>query len=122
MLPTAGPARLTAPANERCACGTSAAPASSACSPATALGPLQNVNRANSNTAAAARPTTVHLRRNFSDSCRVSTSGLYVRSRSSPLSRSGGASKGADRSEEHTSELQSRENLVCRLLLEKKKK
>src|SRR6266511_704063 len=28
----------------------------------------------------------------------------------------------AVRSEEHTSELQSRENLVCRLLLEKKKK
>src|SRR5690606_42047854 len=28
----------------------------------------------------------------------------------------------AGRSEEHTSELQSRENLVCRLLLEKKKK
>src|SRR5690606_42109816 len=29
---------------------------------------------------------------------------------------------GPARSEEHTSELQSRENLVCRLLLEKKKK
>src|SRR3712207_6902066 len=29
---------------------------------------------------------------------------------------------GADRSEEHTSELQSRQYLVCRLLLEKKKK
>src|SRR5690606_39594068 len=29
---------------------------------------------------------------------------------------------GDQRSEEHTSELQSRENLVCRLLLEKKKK
>src|SRR5690606_40007065 len=28
--------------------------------------------------------------------------------------------EGVDRSEEHTSELQSRENLVCRLLLEKK--
>ena len=28
----------------------------------------------------------------------------------------------ASRSEEHTSELQSRENLVCRLLLEKKKR
>src|SRR5690606_40557249 len=28
---------------------------------------------------------------------------------------------GTNRSEEHTSELQSRENLVCRLLLEKKK-
>src|SRR5690606_40717073 len=34
-----------------------------------------------------------------------------------------GAERGhQDRSEEHTSELQSRENLVCRLLLEKKKK
>src|SRR5690606_39552652 len=30
--------------------------------------------------------------------------------------------KAAIRSEEHTSELQSRENLVCRLLLEKKKR
>src|SRR3712207_6915164 len=30
--------------------------------------------------------------------------------------------KGARRSEEHTSELQSRQYLVCRLLLEKKKK
>src|SRR5215475_5535662 len=29
--------------------------------------------------------------------------------------------RGGGRSEEHTSELQSRENLVCRLLLEKKK-
>src|SRR6266511_5749882 len=34
----------------------------------------------------------------------------------------GGAGEGRPRSEEHTSELQSRENLVCRLLLEKKKK
>src|SRR5690606_40751986 len=33
--------------------------------------------------------------------------------------RRGGTS---ERSEEHTSELQSRENLVCRLLLEKKKR
>src|SRR5690606_40247116 len=32
-----------------------------------------------------------------------------------------GAERGGLRSEEHTSELQSRENLVCRLLLEKKK-
>src|SRR5690606_40993119 len=38
-------------------------------------------------------------------------------------SRSPRAPSGApSRSEEHTSELQSRENLVCRLLLEKKKK
>src|SRR5690606_39846049 len=32
-----------------------------------------------------------------------------------------GLTRGVLRSEEHTSELQSRENLVCRLLLEKKK-
>src|SRR2546430_13420796 len=36
--------------------------------------------------------------------------------------RRGGAAGRATRSEEHTSELQSQSNLVCRLLLEKKKK
>src|SRR5690606_40968435 len=36
--------------------------------------------------------------------------------------RAHGSGRAGDRSEEHTSELQSRENLVCRLLLEKKKK
>src|SRR5690606_40541772 len=40
--------------------------------------------------------------------------------RLSPVSASHGIRR--PRSEEHTSELQSRENLVCRLLLEKKKK
>src|SRR5690606_42077853 len=40
-----------------------------------------------------------------------------------PQRRSAGPRPAAvHRSEEHTSELQSRENLVCRLLLEKKKK
>src|SRR3712207_7511605 len=38
-----------------------------------------------------------------------------------PAQRRGGAYRAA-RSEEHTSELQSRQYLVCRLLLEKKKK
>src|SRR5690606_42019677 len=38
------------------------------------------------------------------------------------LSGPGSPEPSAGRSEEHTSELQSRENLVCRLLLEKKKK
>src|SRR5947209_16877472 len=33
-----------------------------------------------------------------------------------------GTANGVERSEEHTSELQSRQYLVCRLLLEKKKK
>src|SRR5688572_31382566 len=37
------------------------------------------------------------------------------------LHPSGAVHRNADRSEEHTSELQSQSNLVCRLLLEKKK-
>src|SRR5690606_25449825 len=40
----------------------------------------------------------------------------------SPLALSSWPMKVENRSEEHTSELQSRENLVCRLLLEKKNK
>src|SRR5436309_9814468 len=43
------------------------------------------------------------------------------RQRSSRGNRRAGANGQNCRSEEHTSELQSRENLVCRLLLEKKK-
>src|SRR2546429_1528355 len=39
-----------------------------------------------------------------------------------PRRRSGQEARSALRSEEHTSELQSRLHLVCRLLLEKKKK
>src|SRR5688572_32330886 len=42
--------------------------------------------------------------------------------RSSGTERSGAFPCDASRSEEHTSELQSQSNLVCRLLLEKKKK
>src|SRR2546427_3693784 len=43
-----------------------------------------------------------------------------ARARSGGVPDHGGAQRG--RSEEHTSELQSQSNLVCRLLLEKKKK
>src|SRR3954463_16837626 len=46
-------------------------------------------------------------------------SGPSARPRPSRCVRRGG---GGRRSEEHTSELQSHDNLVCRLLLEKKKK
>src|SRR5258707_9348343 len=46
---------------------------------------------------------------------------LRGRLRETPLSRHGGKDQEV-RSEEHTSELQSRQYLVCRLLLEKKKK
>src|SRR5690606_41854811 len=48
----------------------------------------------------------------------------FLRSASAPGCLSGlrGGNGPTGRSEEHTSELQSRENLVCRLLLEKKKR
>src|SRR2546427_8187348 len=44
------------------------------------------------------------------------------RPRVRPSARSFNRFNGSRRSEEHTSELQSQSNLVCRLLLEKKKK
>src|SRR5690606_41022672 len=46
---------------------------------------------------------------------------IKIKLRLRMLWASRGSQKRAVRSEEHTSELQSRENLVCRLLLEKKK-
>src|SRR5256886_12312415 len=46
---------------------------------------------------------------------------VAARRRRGGARRRGGVGPGADRSEEHTSELQSQSNLVCRLLLEKKK-
>src|SRR2546421_2813411 len=58
----------------------------------------------------------------------VEESGAGPRPRVSPLVASGKPGRATlqasplDRSEEHTSELQSRSDLVCRLLLEKKKK
>src|SRR5690349_23918256 len=57
--------------------------------------------------------------------CRSSrTASRTTRSSCPPTPRppSGAARRNCGRSEEHTSELQSRRDLVCRLLLEKKKK
>src|SRR2546427_7995765 len=47
--------------------------------------------------------------------------GAADRGRGLPLAAAGRARPRVERSEEHTSELQSQSNLVCRLLLEKKK-
>src|SRR5690606_42008273 len=71
----------------------------------------------------------VRLRSSPRAFCAIRTSASVVRTvgikrivrATARLMRSAGTHEGA-RSEEHTSELQSRENLVCRLLLEKKKK
>src|SRR5688572_32700495 len=63
-----------------------------------------------------------------SSSCRGARRSARARRRRSTTSRSSAAvpawtaAEDLDRSEEHTSELQSQSNLVCRLLLEKKKK
>src|SRR2546427_3565077 len=53
------------------------------------------------------------------DLCLFSLRETYRRNRTSGQAQS---IVGENRSEEHTSELQSQSNLVCRLLLEKKKK
>src|SRR5438270_6078590 len=50
-----------------------------------------------------------------------SSPGAHRRARGRQSSVSRGSAPGDERSEEHTSELQSQSNLVCRLLLEKKK-
>src|SRR3712207_9113111 len=64
------------------------------------------------------RSIPVRSSRGISNDCRERPSPKDWRSGSS---RFAGTSRGS-RSEEHTSELQSRQYLVCRLLLEKKKK
>src|SRR2546430_10171714 len=53
---------------------------------------------------------------------RTTTKGLMIRPRPPTGFRLTSTSETSRRSEEHTSELQSQSNLVCRLLLEKKKK
>src|SRR5690606_41067337 len=53
--------------------------------------------------------------------CRPDWSRTVAPVRGSAAAHPGSRARTARRSEEHTSELQSRENLVCRLLLEKKK-
>src|SRR5690349_23999256 len=54
-------------------------------------------------------------------SCSPSGRGSRTRGAAAARTARRGGSRGRDRSEEHTSELQSRRDLVCRLLLEKKK-
>src|SRR5438105_7828906 len=63
------------------------------------------------------------MRRNMdATACQVNARSEFWVAFAIPESRIGALNHGADaRSEEHTSELQSRVDLVCRLLLEKKK-
>src|SRR3712207_7180235 len=53
---------------------------------------------------------------------RIARAGAAICSTRASLTGPAAAYRGCTRSEEHTSELQSRQYLVCRLLLEKKKK
>src|SRR3712207_7660105 len=76
--------------------------------PRSTLFPYTTLFRSSSSTATVACPATV---------ARASNAGTSV----APVAAAEAAAAAA-RSEEHTSELQSRQYLVCRLLLEKKKK
>src|SRR2546429_7103388 len=64
-------------------------------------------------------PYTTHFRSTGTPLAMASSSTVGMPSRSPPAATTHGS---ANRSEEHTSELQSRLHLVCRLLLEKKNK
>src|SRR5690606_42002476 len=68
--------------------------------------------------ATAADPRERRRRRRIPEQCRAGPGDLPG---GAPLDPRRGWRRGSSRSEEHTSELQSRENLVCRLLLEKKR-
>src|SRR5690625_6318714 len=59
--------------------------------------------------------------RSISADCATTTKSFVSRRRSSIRDGDAATSRVSARSEEHTSELQSRGHLVCRLLLEKKK-
>src|SRR3712207_7557183 len=71
--------------------------------------------------------TTLFRSRSWRGISRITAAGRGIRKRPGSCSRKrrpkhgGCISRGSRRSEEHTSELQSRQYLVCRLLLEKKK-
>src|SRR3712207_8783342 len=82
--------------------------------PRSTLFPYTTLFRSNTRSASVVGGTYVSV----SDGRLVSGSGSRLRS-TLPLLNNGNLSS---RSEEHTSELQSRQYLVCRLLLEKKKK
>src|SRR5690606_42013709 len=61
-----------------------------------------------------------YIKGNYKLDVRTSTSYLRSSQEQQKLDRLAQEIASGSRSEEHTSELQSRENLVCRLLLEKK--
>src|SRR5690606_41051799 len=63
---------------------------------------------------------TPNTRTDRSDTAASASSRLACETVSSPSVRTIMLARMLERSEEHTSELQSRENIVCRLLLEKK--
>src|SRR5205807_2750811 len=80
--------------------------------------PISRVSRANSQRSTGTRPVT-----NIKDACARGTDRQILKETYCATSRMRCSSlrTGSSRSEEHTSELQSPCNLVCRLLLEKKK-
>src|SRR2546430_8385573 len=62
------------------------------------------------------------LFRSWTACCTSTTCGMISTSWRTTVMPGGAGAPDGGRSEEHTSELQSQSNLVCRLLLEKKKK
>src|SRR3989442_13746441 len=68
-----------------------------------------------------ALPISFWLRKCSCPRCSTTTAARFATKPTAATPSSRGRLRGESRSEEHTSELQSRPHLVCRLLLEKKK-
>src|SRR5690554_7282328 len=83
--------------------------------------PRRGFHRSGFTTASATRPKTSTRRATSGSSASALTPQLRARSSTANSASARFIADGC-RSEEHTSELQSRPHLVCRLLLEKKKK
>src|SRR5690606_4442038 len=101
--------RTSTPRYRPASCGS---PASVSMSPAYTVFPSSITTALEASSAATHR---------FCSTRSTAVSAVALTSASTTDSTTIGASPLVGRSEEHTSELQSRENLVCRLLLEKKK-
>src|SRR5207249_9228139 len=78
-------------------------------------------DRSPATSASRTAPQTSRLTRSWASAVEAARWGVRITPGSCRSTESAGSGSGA-RSEEHTSELQSRFDLVCRLLLEKKKK
>src|SRR5690606_1007450 len=123
--PESPPPTTPRPSTRVSASATARVPAANAGNSNTPIGPFQNTvldaATRSANAAAVSGPMSSPIPDAPNGVCSIASAGATTCSASAEKPEATTTSVGSTRSEEHTSELQSRENLVCRLLLEKKK-